>query len=158
MSEIVPLFRRGGLLVGQALVDAEDIERVLALGTWGLHSKGYAVSWVDGRNVLLHRFLMGLEAGNRVQVDHIDRNPLNCVRSNMRRATFGQNRQNQPARGGSSKHRGVSWDKTCDRWRARAKLDGRNQDIGWFCSELEAAEAAARWRTEHMPYSVEVAR
>jgi hypothetical protein len=140
-----------------ALVDEADAVRVVAAGPWFLHIKGYAVANLPGGGqVLLHRLIMGLEHGDRRQVDHRDRNPLNCQRSNMRLATSGQNRQNVTSyRGSTSQYRGVSWDAARGRWKAQGKVARRGVFIGRYATEEEAAEAAAAWRREHLPYSEE---
>lgn len=49
----------------------------------------YVRGSVDGRDVLLHRFLMGEPSG--MCVDHRDGNPLNNQRGNLRVCTKGQN-------------------------------------------------------------------
>jgi hypothetical protein len=40
---------------------------------------------------------------------------------------------------------------------ATAMLNGKHRTIGRFDSEIEAAQAAAAFRREHMPYSEEAA-
>lgn len=143
---------------GSALIDAEDAERVLG-HRWFMTSNGYvATSRRHGdanETVLLHRLLLGLERGDRRQVDHIDGNRMDCRRCNMRIVTAAQNRQNQtPVRDGCvSRFRGVSLHRKTGMWVASAQLDGRSYHLGLFRSEEDAAETARRWRVEHMPYA-----
>jgi hypothetical protein len=105
----------------------------------------------------LHRMVLGLERDDPRRVDHINRNTLDNRRSNLRIVTDAQNAQNQGSRGGSSRFRGVTWDKSREKWMATGMLDGRRRTIGRFDDEAEAAFAAAEWRAEHMPFSEEAA-
>lgn len=120
---------------------------------------GYAVrsTRVDGKQqiVWLHREILGLKRTDSREADHINRDRLDNRRANLRVATRFQNRQNLASMGGSSKHRGVSWDKRSGKWRAQAGLSGRKHFIGYFKTEQEAADAAARFREQNMPYSEE---
>jgi hypothetical protein len=97
---------------------------------------------------------MGLEAGDKRQVDHKNRNGLDNRRSNLRIASHAQNMQNR----GLDKHnrsgyRGVSWEKRWQRWRAVIQVDGRQQHIGHFKNIEEAASAVAEARAKTMPFA-----
>lgn len=73
---------------GIILVDDEDFDE-LSKYRWVI-SNGYAKHefWENNKpNVtLLHRFILGKLAENKI-VDHIDRNPLNNQKSNLRICT-----------------------------------------------------------------------
>lgn len=75
------------------------------------------------------------------QVDHIDGNKLNNSLENIRMVTPQQNRMSYQKTKGSSRYRGVGWFKPHGKWRARAKLDGKEFHGGYFDSEEEAALA-----------------
>lgn len=154
----IPIVRRG-VVVAQSRVDDADFEW-LVRHRWGLHSRGYAVRAINlgqkkTRLILMHREILGLGCGDKREGDHIDGDKLNNCRSNLRVCTGDQNKQNQPARPGSSRHRGVQWDKRHGKWRARVRLNKRLFHLGRFDSEAEAAAVAQRFREVHMPYSVE---
>jgi hypothetical protein len=141
-----------------AVVDAMDAERV-GLFRWYLGTDGYAQSYDDTfKTVLMHRVVLALEPGNRLEVDHFNRDKLDNRRANLRVVTHASNGQNIASRtGATSQYRGVTW-RPANRhrkWVATAKLDGRQIHIGGFLTELEAARAAAQWRAAHMPFSVE---
>jgi hypothetical protein len=158
MAEVtqLPLYDRSGVIVAHFEVDATD-EDGISDWRWSLNGNGYVWRSINGgkQHIYLHRALVGLERGDRRQCDHIDRDKLNNRRSNLRVATSAQNRQNTPAIGGSSKYRGVHWDKSRGKWAATAQLDRRLHHLGRDNSELEAHQVATEWRKLHMPFSVE---
>jgi hypothetical protein len=143
---------------GSLRVDAADAPLVEA-HRWYVNSHGYAVRRVrlpGGRReqIAVHRLLMGLAAGDPREVDHRNRDTLDCRRSNMRLATRAQNRQNTPSCAGStSPFRGVYYDRSRGAWRALAEIAGRKHYFGPFTTELAAAEAVDAFRMEHMPFA-----
>lgn len=148
----VPLRLRNGHVQAWMSVDAADGPRVLTT-RWSLRG-GYARE-TSREGLLLHRVLMGLERGDRREVDHINRDKLDNRRSNLRVVTRAQNRQNLPSWGPTSEYRGVSWSRQHRKWYAHVKLDNRTRHVGAFDSELQAAVAAALYRVRHMPFSTE---
>lgn len=110
------------------------------------------------RRIYLHRWVLGLHPTDSRRVDHINGDPLDNRRANLRIVTTAQNAQNQGSRGGSSKYRGVTWDRTKSRWRAQGMLNGKCFFLGRYHSEDEAGAVAAEWRAKHMPYSEEARR
>lgn len=165
MSEPVriPLRARDGAVRGYALVDAVDAEWVNQ-HRWHMTRKGYAQRcvWVNGqvRGFSLHREVLGLTREDPVDVDHINRDRLDCRRENLRALPKGANAQNTGGwRNASSQYRGVSWDRASGKWVAKIRVgsraEGKHRTLGRFNSELEAAEVARAARARLMPYSVE---
>ncbi len=151
----VPIHRRGVGVIAHALVDEDDYERI-ASQHWGLDTKGYPLATRGVPRLSMHRAVLGLTPGDGLEVDHINRNPLDNRRANLRLATDAENKQNYPSRRGSaSQYRGVTWSKAAQKWQASGKLNGKQTYLGQFEDEREAARAAAAWRAEHMPYAVE---
>jgi len=102
----------------------------------------------DGTRTILgmHRLIMDPPDG--MEVDHIDGDGLNNLRSNLRVVTHAQNMYNEHGkrkwRSGaiqSSEHPGVCWDKRRGKWKARIKADHVEYHLGRFDDELAAAEA-----------------
>jgi hypothetical protein len=154
----VPLYGQDGTIRVYAYVDAADIG-IVTTHRWHLCG-GYAErkEWRDGQSVgiYMHRDLLGLPTPtDGREVDHIDRDRLNCRRSNMRIVTHPQNTQNHPGYGGASRHRGVQWNKLSGKWQVRVMVDGKNHHIGMFATEQEAAEAARAARARLMPYATD---
>lgn len=102
----------------------------------------YAVALLrDGsslRTVYLHRLIMG--AGNGEIVDHIDGDPLNCCRSNLRFVSKSENGANRASTSNSSGYRNVAFSPKRGRYQARVWKQG-----GVFRGPYrQYAEAAAR--------------
>lgn len=146
----IPLTGAGG---GHAvLVDDEDYERLNQHHWTALRSEAggiYAIRFRkrDGHQdrIWLHREVAMPPAG--MEVDHRDGNTLDNRRANLRIATRGQNAANGRALGGSSRFKGVSWDRSTGKWWVGLSVNYRRITVGRFTDEEEAArayDAAAR--------------
>lgn len=75
-------------------------------------------------------------------VDHINGDRKDNRISNLRAATKGQNLRNMSVSGkGTSKYKGVSWNKAAGKWTAYISVENKKVHIGCFDSEDEAAIA-----------------
>ena len=93
------------------------------------------------KSMLLHRFILGI-IDPKIFIDHIDGNPLNNQRSNLRIVTNQQNQFNQIKRPNtSSKYKGVSWYKRRNSWVATIRYNKKTYNLGYFKTEEEAALA-----------------
>ena len=135
-----------------AMVDFEDLEYLQQWSWYALRQKHlvYALrkrrlgggKWVTHR---LHHEVVGL-GGPPPQgyvVDHINHNPLDCRKENLRLCTVAQNNCNRrPARyRRSSKYKGVSWENNPRKWRAQIRHKGKHLRLGNFPSEFDAVQA-----------------
>jgi HNH endonuclease len=156
---LIPLRRHDRTLRAHAIIDVANAH--LAEHRWCLDGHAYAMRRgpkVNGRRATfyLHREVLGLAAGDPREGDHVDGNPLNCRRSNLRVATGLLNAQNRPShRGSTSAYRGVTWFAPQAKWRARAMINSKAVFLGYFTDELEAAEVASAYRLAHMPFTNE---
>lgn len=139
----------------------DDDRPDLASKKWFLH-KGYLarVATIDGRRkkIFLHHEVLGVQPVRGGRVDHVDRNPLNNRRSNLRQCTPSENAQNRSRVSKNGFPRGVSWKADQGpqgKFVARATLNYKTHHIGYFDTAEEAGAAAAAWRAEHMPFSEE---
>jgi hypothetical protein len=137
---------------GVTLID--ECDEALTRHSWKRAPRGYAYRYSSPTRpvILLHREILGLLESS-MQVDHIDRDGLNNRRSNLRVVTHAENMQNRVSHGGSSRYRGVSWDRTVRRWKAQAMIAKKQHNLGHFESERDAAIAAATFRAAHMPFA-----
>lgn len=92
------------------------------------------------RTVLMHRVILGLEAGEIG--DHVNHDTLDNRRANLRKATQAENTRNaRPHRDSTSRFKGVSWAKNASAWAACIRVDKRKLHLGYFDDEVLAAEA-----------------
>lgn len=164
MTARIPLWKnKFGVYGGYALIDAKDRELVQKYKWYLKPDPGYAhlTTRRDGKSytLLMHRLIMGLDKGDRRQVDHINRNRLDNRRENLRICTPAENGQNRhgesPWLNTYSIHRGVSWHKQRKKWYASCRVDGLLRHVGSFLTEEEAASAVKAFRAAHLPFSEE---
>lgn len=123
----------------EILVDAEDIPRLKEL-TWCISGNGYVMSRTKDHATILHRFIIG--ALNGEYVDHINGNPLDNRKVNLRRCAKQQNEFNQKVRAdNTSGFRGVCADKRRGGFRAYISKDKKQYHLGRFDTPEEAAKA-----------------
>ena len=143
-------FRRIPLTQGKhAIVDPEDFPR-LTKHKWSLAkcpTGSYAVRWQRDpykktrKRIWMHRQVINIP--NKLLCDHINNNTLDNRKANLRPATVSQNLCNRPKIKSKtrSKYKGLEWDKTQRKWKARIQLDNRKVYLGSFTSEIDAARA-----------------
>lgn len=155
MSRIA-LRNREGEIVAFATVDPGWAW--LAAHEWRLMPNGYAARSVStsrgNRKAYLHREIMGLDRRHRrTQVDHINRNKLDCRSSNLRLGTAATNQQNRYANRGRVLPRGVVLDKRRGCFYARCTINGHTYNLGTFSTAKAAGKAARDFRAARMPWS-----
>lgn len=155
----IPLRARDGSVRAYALIDASDAEWA---NQWYWSLNRYYAARLGGptgkrRVIYLHRELLGLTHGDGIEGDHINRDKLDCRRSNLRKITHQGNMQNMPVKGTTrSGRRGVyRASGRHNRWVAQITVDGKAVHIGRYDSIDEAAEAARLARQRLMPYATD---
>ncbi len=123
-----------------AIVDAQDY-KWLNRYKWHIRTQkkiSYAETQKSGKLISMHRML--LNAPPHLFVDHRDHNGLNNRKGNLRLCTNQQNLYNcRPRQGGTSRYKGVYWDKREKKFIARIVADGKRYYLGRFDDEIEAA-------------------
>jgi len=102
---------------------------------------GYKVGRkIQGKRIWLHNFIM--EPSKDMFIDHINGDPLDNRRENLRIVTHRENTLNRGKRsnGKTSQFLGVSLTKHRN-FRAGIKVNNKNINLGHFKSEIEAAKA-----------------
>jgi hypothetical protein len=106
--------------------------------TWSVHSKRLRAT-IKCRTWMMHRKLFDMTDKKQI-IDHIDGNPLNNSRSNLRITTQSGNMKNQNLHKDSkSGYKGVSFQS--GKYRAYIVLDYKQIHLGRFDSKEEAARA-----------------
>ena len=143
MGEIV--LSRGEI----AIVDDADFER---LNQWKWHFNGRYVKRREylgggrknqrGRAILMHR-LVNNTPPNSI-TDHINGNPLDNRRSNLRTCTPSQNQANAKiSKSSSTGFKGVSHHKLTGKYQASITTNRKRQYLGLFDTPEDASEAYA---------------
>ena len=136
-----------------AWVDDEDYEwlnqwkwcATLSCRHW--YAKRQGRSNGKPRTICMHRLIMDAQPGQ--MIDHRDRNGLHNWRANLRFCTRSQNQENRKKHyGDTSQYKGVCWDKSMNKWRARISLDNKRIHLGRFNDEDEAGCAYNEAATE----------
>jgi hypothetical protein len=133
---------------GITLVDDCDADisgsRTISKQTAG---KGYCYIkhyYSKGKDAYIHRLIAERMVGRPLLpteiIDHLDGQPFNNQRSNLRITTKRGNSQNHTS------HRngrlvGTCFDKQKVKWRAQIEVDGKQKTLGYFLTEAEAHQA-----------------
>lgn len=133
------------------LIDAADAALIENVSLYLSRRKDtfYVKAYVRkvGTRTLLHRLILGVTDSD-IHIDHINGDPLDNRRENLRVATRQENMFNRrPDRHTSSQYKGVSWERRARRWRSELRTNGVTHFLGRFASEEDAArayDAAAR--------------
>lgn len=134
--------RKIKLTKGQfAIVDDADYEWLSQwkwYATWSNHGKRfYVVRGIPGRNgkqckLHMHRLILGLDFGDKLQGDHINRNALDNRRKNLRIVTSQQNQFNKIG------VKGYFWDGASAKYRAIIGLNGKTIHLGSHATKKAA--------------------
>lgn len=115
-------------------VDNDDLEKCSKL-TWHYaknKDSKYIQTRIKGKMIKLHRYIMNMNNSNLV-VDHINRNPLDNRKSNLRICSYKENSFNKSIRvDNTSGIPGVSFHKTNKKWRAKIKYNNLTIHLGYF--------------------------
>lgn len=126
------------------LFDLEDYDKIKDYG-WHvmLHNRTRLYKTVSATKnkklIRMHRLILGVDDPSII-IDHINRNPLDNRKSNLRFCTMRENAYNSGAREGR-KYKGVCKYRDGKRWVAKIGYDGNDYHIGIFNTPEEAALA-----------------
>ena len=127
-----------------ALISDQDYKTVSAYKWTVLNDKHnkYAISKIKiedkWKTLYMHRLIIG---ETNLQIDHINHNGLDNQRDNLRVCTHLQNCMNKISYRGSSKFKGVSYNKKAKKYEAYININGTRKRLGLFISEIDAALA-----------------
>lgn len=118
-------------------VDDDDYDYLVKF-RWYVYGRGYAVASINGKNVAMHRMIMG--PAKKLSIDHIDRNKTNNQKENLRIVSRSINAQNiSPKSNNTSGFVGVSRNGLY--WQASIYKNNKRQFLGNFKDKESAAIA-----------------
>lgn len=133
------------------LIDPDDYDKFVKDYRFSLKTDGYVKysSSKDGLcNKLLHRVIMGDPGGK--DIDHINRNPLDNRRDNLRICSHQQNTFNRTKySNNTSGFKGVSFHKEKQKFRANINIDGKRKHLGYFENAEDAHEEYKKAAIKH---------
>ncbi|MPM14180.1 hypothetical protein SDC9_60540 [bioreactor metagenome] len=129
-------------------MDSDDVA-LISSRYWYVGHDGYVMSVnKNDRTILLHRFL--LNPTGEQHVDHIDRNPSNNTRNNLRLCSRSENAMNKyPQSNNKSGIIGVWFSSTSNKWAASIKLNQKTIHLGEYESKTDAIIARLHGEREY---------
>lgn len=128
--------------ITKVIIDTEDINKISEY-SWWISTRNYVCAYdiINKRKrIRLHRLIMNV-CDNRV-VDHIDRNPLNNKKENLRVCTQRENKFNNSMQGNNTSGTiGVYWYKAYNKWKAQIKVDKKSVHLGYYEKYEDAVKA-----------------
>lgn len=119
------------------LLDDEDFE-AMSKFRWYLSTDGYAATYQPTR--YMHRMVMKTPKG--MECDHRRHMLLDNRKSELRNTPKSGNMRNKRhKKDGTSRFKGVTWDRVRAKWRAQLKVGVKHLLCARFDSEIEAARA-----------------
>ena len=117
-------------VVAEAIIDAEDISKCKEFKWYARKSrtKLYVAGTINGKKVFLHRFILGYDG--ELDVDHINMNPLDNRKSNLRIIPHSANIANNKSTGVKKVPSG--------RYQASICYKGKTMYLGTFDDEESA--------------------
>lgn len=152
--------RRNGEII-EAIIDTVNLPLV-ENHTWRvIHYQNlgtfYVATWVRIENgkyksVRLHRLILG--APEDLHVDHLNHNPLDNRRCNLRLVTKAENNQNRRTpKNNTSGERNVRWNSEMGKWTVAMSVNKKEMYFGLFEDKNEAIQIARQKRREYFPFA-----
>jgi len=128
----------------EVLINRADIKNI-DIYNLSISTDGYVVI---GKKTQLHRKITNCP--DNMEVDHINRNPLDNRRENLRVCTHSQNCMNRPKQSNNTTgYKGVTYRKRDRRYEAQIKAKGKKYWLGSFTTAEEASQAYKEAATRH---------
>jgi hypothetical protein len=130
-----------------AIVDDEDYDYLNQFKWFANNNNGkfyvgrsITVSKNKKIRIFMHRFIMKPE--KVMVIDHLDGNPLNNQKNNLRICTHAENMRNSKINtNNKSGYKGVSFQENRNNYRASIKFNNKTINIGNFINPIDAARA-----------------
>jgi hypothetical protein len=121
------------------IIDLDDYEKISKY-KWYIENHGYVRGHVDGKKVSLHRFIMNVE--DEKEIDHINHNPLDNRKSQLRVCSAKQNMMNKVLYSNNkSGTKGVHYYRWSNSWLVTITYNGEKIHLGYYKTKDEAIRA-----------------
>jgi len=126
--------------VARTKIDLEDVEQIKKV-KWYRDDKGYAYTGTKNRK--MHRAILNLVKyrDSKIKVDHINGNPLDNRKSNLRKCSHADNLKNRNFEEGSERFNGISLNKKSKTWETYIGVDNERIRLGFYKDKIEAIAA-----------------
>jgi hypothetical protein len=137
----------------QFFIDANNVNKIKG-HSWWYTARGYLTGYIDGKLVLMHRFLT--DCDEDCVVDHKNHITSDNRMSNLRVCTASENQYNRLMQSNNrSGAIGVCWDKKHEQWRAYISVNKQRIELGHFISFDDALDARRAAEIEyHQEFSL----
>lgn len=116
------------------ICDKEDFHKIAINYKWNLDKRGYVI---NNKGERFHRIILNAPEG--MDVDHIDGDPLNNLKSNLRICEHINNSRNKSInKNNTSGVIGVWYNKRVNKWVAEIKVNYKKIHLGYFKDINEA--------------------
>lgn len=123
----------------RAIIDTEDIDKVQKY-KWHCDKLGYVISDTNKKGTRLHRLLTNCPRGK--VVDHINGNPLDNRKENLRICTQKENTFNARIRSDNTEgYTGIVYREREKAWFAYINRDGKQYSLGYHKDKKDAIRA-----------------
>lgn len=118
-------------------VNTEDYNKYKNFSwTFGGSGMPSVKGWYKGKREYLHRLITNCP--KEYVVDHINRDTLDNRKCNLRICTHKDNMSNRISKTGTSKYKGVNWDKNRNKWAVYIRYNNKTYNLGRYENEKEA--------------------
>lgn len=132
----------------EIFIDIEDVEKCKKYN-WGIDKNlSYVRSFIDGKDVKLHNYIMNTPEG--YEVDHINRNPLDNRKCNLRICTIEENKRNRGLmKNNKSGIIGVIFYSRLQKWHSYITVNKKTISLGYYLNKDEAIIARLKAEKEY---------
>lgn len=123
------------------IFDTEDFNIIKDIPWYRCNKSGDSITYIGNKQgICIHRFILNSPKG--YEIDHINHNPLDNRKSNLRICTHQQNQFNQGLqKNNTSGVSGVSYYSPRNKYRARIKYCQTDIHLGYYKTFMEAVQA-----------------
>jgi hypothetical protein len=118
---------------GRALISIDKLN-MTKKHKWHLGGGGYAVALINEKTEQLHRYILNIK-DDKFEVDHINRDRLDCQNDNLRVCSkLHNNFNNSIYKSNTSGYHGITWHKKLQKWRVRISVNNERISLGCYYS------------------------